>query len=83
MLPHLYVFHFDVAVHLAAYLYCAVLAVYSDDYAAEFLPLQQALLNKGKLTCPDLPVSKHYRVGRWELVYQLLVLLQGGGVCGE
>ena len=69
MLPCLYVFRFDVAVYLAAYLYRAVLAVYSDHYAAELLPLRQALLKRGKLTRFNFLVSKHYRVSKWELVY--------------
>ena len=75
MLPCLYVFRFDIAVYLTAYPHHAVLTVYLDYYVIEFLPLQQALLKKGKLTYFNLLVSKHYRVNRRELIYQLLVLL--------
>jgi hypothetical protein len=39
MPPYLYVFRFNVAIYLAAYLYCAVLAIYPNYYAIELLPL--------------------------------------------
>jgi hypothetical protein len=40
MPPYLYVFRFNVAVYLAAYLYRAVLAVYPNHYAVELPPLR-------------------------------------------
>jgi hypothetical protein len=69
MPPRLHVFRFNVTIHLAAYLYRAVLAIYPNYYAIELLALRQALLKRGKLTYPDLLVSKHYRVSRRELAY--------------
>ena len=39
MLPCFHVFCFDIAVHLVAHLHCAILAVHSDNYATELLPL--------------------------------------------
>lgn len=73
MPPRLYVFRFDVTVHLAAHPHRAVLAVHPDHYAAELPPLRQALLKRGKPTRPDLPVSEHYRVGGRELVLDQLL----------
>ena len=81
--PYLYIFYFNIAIYFAAYLYRAVLAVYSNYYTAKLLPLRQALLKKGKLTYFNLPVSKHYRVGGQELIYQLLVLFKGEGCVGN
>jgi len=83
MPPRLHVFRFDVAVHLAAHPHYAVLTIHPNHYAAELPPLRQALLRGGKLTRPDLPVSKHYRVGGRELAYQLLVLFKGEGCIGN
>jgi len=64
MPPRLYIFHFNVTIYLAAYLYRAILAIYPNYYAIELPPLRQALLKRGKLTYPNLLVSKHYRVSR-------------------
>ena len=75
MLPRLHVFRFNVAIYLAAYLHRAVLIIHPNHYAAEFPPLWQALLKKGKPTCLDFLVSEYYRVGGQELAYQLSVLL--------
>ena len=69
MLPRLYNFHFNIAVYLTTYLHRAVLTIYLNHYTEELLPLQQALLKRGKLTRFNLLVFKYYRVGRWELVY--------------
>jgi hypothetical protein len=69
MPPYLYVFRFNIAVYLTAHLHRAVLAIHPNYYAAELLPLRQALLKRGKLTYPNLLVSKYYRVGRRELAY--------------
>jgi hypothetical protein len=67
--PRLYVFRFNVTIYLAAHPHRAVLAMHPNHYATELPPLRQALLKRGKPTYPDLPVSKHYRVSRWELAY--------------
>ena len=64
MPPRLYVFRFDIAVHLTTYLHRAILIIYPNYYIIKFLPLQQALLKRGKPTYLNLPVFKHYRVSK-------------------
>ena len=75
ILLRLHIFRFNITVYLAAYPHYAVFTIYPDHYTTELPPLQQALLKRGKLTYSNLPVFKHYRVGKRELAYQLLVLL--------
>jgi len=69
MPPRLHVFHFNIAIYLAAHPHRAVLAMYPDHYAIELPPLRQALLKRGKPTRPDLLVSEYYRVSGRELAY--------------
>jgi hypothetical protein len=69
MPPRLHIFYFNVAIYFTTYLHYAVLIIYFNHYIIKLLPLRQAFLKRGKLTCPDLPVSKYYRVIRRELVY--------------
>jgi len=69
MPPYLHVFRFNVTVYLAAYPHYIVLAIYLNYYTIELPPLRQALLKREKLTYPNLPVSKYYRVSGRELAY--------------